>query len=423
MVELQIINRVLQTKDMSIIEDNQLDADYFPEYQEEFEYIINHYNEYKNVPDKNTFLSQFQDFDFIEVSESEEYLINTIKEEYLYCKSVPVVKQIAKLLKTDANLAVEYMINSMKDLQPNYDLGGVDIIQQANKRLEAYIDRRDNQDNWFFTTGFPELDDITHGIQRGEELVLIFARTNQGKSWVLEKMCTHIWEIGFNVGYISPEMGELSVGYRFDTLHKNFSNRDLMWGNDSLDEEAYKHYIEELKQKNNRFIVATPSDFGNKLTVTKIKKFIEKYKLDAIAIDGATYLEDERYKRGETEAQKLTHIGEDLMNLSRDIKIPILIVAQANRSGAIDKDSEDTPEVETVRGGDGLSINASMVISLKQGPDSVITLQVKKQRNGRVGDKISYQWNPDIGEFISENGSITSATRTKKKVVEKEDVF
>ena len=423
MVELQVLNQVLQTKDISIIENNQLTAEYFPEYSEEFEYIINHYIEYKNVPDKTTFLSQFNDFDFIEVTESEEYLIKTIREEYLFHKSVPIVKNIAKLLKTDSNEAVEYMIEAIKELQPNYDLGGVDIIQQAMKRYDAYIDRRDNQDNWFFTTGFPELDDITHGIQRGEELVLIFARTNQGKSWVLEKICTHIWEIGFNVGYISPEMGELSVGYRFDTLHKNFSNRDLMWGNDSLDEKQYKKYIEELKQRDNKFIVATPSDFGNKLTVTKIKKFVEKYKLDVVAIDGATYLEDERYKRGDTEAQKLTHIGEDLMNLSRDINIPILIVAQANRSGAIDKESEETPEVESVRGGDGLSINASMVISLKQGPDGVITLQIKKQRNGRVGDKISYQWNPDIGEFISENGSITSVTKPKKRVIEKEDLF
>ena len=423
MVELQILNTVLQTKDISIIENNQLDSEYFPEYSEEYKFIMDHYKEYKNVPDKTTFLSAFNDFEFIEVSESEEYLINKIREEYLYYKSVPIVQNIAKLLKTNSNEAVEYMIQSMKELQPNYDVGGVDIIQQAMKRYDAYIDRRDNQDNWFFTTGFPEIDDITHGLQRGEELVLIFARTNQGKSWVLEKICTHIWEIGFNVGFVSPEMGELSVGFRFDTLHKNFSNKDLMWGNDSLDEEAYKQYIEELKQRNNKFIVATPSDFGNRLTITKIRKFVEKHKLDVVAIDGATYLEDERYKRGDTEAQKLTHIGEDLMNLSRELNIPILIVAQANRSGAIDKESEDTPEVESVRGGDGLSINASLLISLKQGPDGVITLQIKKQRNGRVGDKVSYNWNPDIGEFISENGSITSTTRPKKKIQEKEDVF
>ena len=63
-----------------------------------------------------------------------------------------------------------------------------------------------------------------------------------------------------------------------------------------------------------------------------------------------------------------------------------------------------------------------MVISLKQVPDGVITLQIKKQRNGRVGDKISYQWNPDIGEFISENSTSVSKPKVKR-VIEKEDVF
>jgi len=419
MVALQIISRIIQTQDLSIVERNNLTVDYFPEYQDEFDFIISHYKEYGNVPDKLTFLSKFQDFEIVEVQESESYLVDTIREEYLYYKSVPVVQKVAELLKADSNAAAEYMIQAMKDLQPNYKIGGIDIIQQANERLVAYIDRRDNQDNWFFTTGFPELDDIMHGIQRTEELILIFARTNQGKSWVLEKMCTHVWEIGFNVGYISPEMGALSVGYRFDTLYKNFSNRDLIWGNDSLDEKQYKQYIEELKQRNNKFIVATPADFDNKVTATKLRQFIKQHKLDIIAIDGVTYLEDERYKRGDSEAQKLTHLGEDLWNITRDMNVPVLVVAQANRSGAIDKESEDTPEIESVRGGDGLSLNASKIISLKQGPDGVITMQVKKQRNGKVGDKMSYRWNPDIGEFIGSSNVI----REKKKIIEKEDVF
>lgn len=423
MVALQILSQVLQTQDISIIENNQLTADYFPEYQEEFEYIVNHYKEYGNVPDKLTFLSNFQDFEIVEVDESEQYLIDTIREENLYYRTVPVVQNIAKLMKTDSNEAVEYMLQAMKDLQPNYKLGGTDIIQQASQRLEAFIDKRDNQDNWFFTTGFPELDDVIHGINRAEELMVLFARVNQGKSWILEKICTHIWEIGFNVGYISPEMGELNIGYRFDTLHKNFNNKDLMWGNKEFDEKSYAEYIEELKKRNNKFIVATPLDFDNKITVTKLKHFIKQYKLDMIAIDGITYLSDERGKRNDNKTISLTNISEDLKTLNMELKVPILVVVQANRSGAIDKESDDLPELESIRDSDGIAHNATIVLAIKQGQDDTITLQVKKQRNGRVGDKISYQWNPNIGEFISENGTITTDRPKKKKVIEKEDVF
>ena len=426
MVGLQILNKVLQTHDYSIIEENQLTKDYFLEYEDEYTFIEEHYKQYGNVPDKATFVAKFPEFDFIDVTESDRYLLQTVREEYLYYKSVPVVQKIAQLLKTDANAAAEYMIQSMKELQPNYDLGGTDIIAEAQKRFDAFIERRDSQESWFFTTGFPELDEVIHGLQRGEELFVIFARTNQGKSWILEKICTHIWEIGFNVGYISPEMGELSIGYRFDTLYKNFNNSDLMWGNKDFDEKNYKEYIESLKTHKNKFMVATPNDFDKKITVSKLKKWVQQYKLDMIAIDGITYLSDERYKRGDNKTTSLTNISEDCMGLSLELGIPVAIVVQANRSGVTDKESEDTPELESIRDSDGISHNATKVLAVKQGNDGTLTLQVKKQRNGRVGDKVRYQWSPNIGEFIPLEGGIESTIRPKreaKKIVEKEDVF
>lgn len=427
MVALQILSKVIQTKDISIITDNQLDTEYFPEYTEEFDFIMSHYKEYGNVPDKATFLSHFNNFEFVIVDESDDYLIDTIREEYLYTQAVPVVQNIAKLLKTNSNSAVEYMFQSIKNLQPTYKMGGIDIIAQARKRYEEFINRRDNPEAWYFSTGFPELDELIHGLKRGEELFVLFARTNNGKSWVLEKICTHVWEIGFNVGYISPEMGDISVGFRFDTLYKNFSNTDLMWGNKEFDSDGYKEYIENLEKNKNKFIVATPSDtgFNNKITVTKLKNFIVQNKLDIIAIDGITYLSDERGKRGDNKTTTLTNISEDLMTLSTELGIPVLVVVQANRNGVVDKESDDTPELESIRDSDGISQNASTVISLKQSNDGVLTMQVKKKREGRVGDKVQYRWSPNIGEFISTGTpSITNAIHTPKKKIEtKEDVF
>lgn len=424
MVSLQILNVVLQSHDYSIIENNQLTEDYFIDYKDEYEYITEHYKTYGNVPDKTTFLTKFPEFDFIEVTETEHYLVDTIREENLYYRSVPIVQKIAELLKTDANAATEYMINSMKELQPNYGIRGTDIVAEANKRYDAFLDRRDNQDNWFFTSGFPELDEIIHGIQRREELFVIFARTNQGKSWILEKICTHVWEIGFKVGYISPEMGELSVGYRFDTLYRNFKNSDLMWGNKEFDVDEYKEYIDELKTKKG-FIVTTPSEMGNKITVSKLKNFVKQYHLDLLAIDGITYLSDERYKRGDNKTTSLTNISEDLVSLSMELGVPVLVVVQANRSGVVDKESDDTPELESIRDSDGISHNATKVLSIRQSNDGTLIMQVKKQRNGRVGDKVQYQWQPNIGEFIPLSGASIETRREqqKRKIETKEDVF
>ena len=86
MVALQIISKILATKDLSIIENNLLTEDYFVGYTDEYNYILSHNKEYGSVPDKATFLSKF-DIELVDVTESDRYLVDTIREEYLYYKS------------------------------------------------------------------------------------------------------------------------------------------------------------------------------------------------------------------------------------------------------------------------------------------------------------------------------------------------
>jgi replicative DNA helicase len=417
---LQILSKVLLTKNISIIEDNFLTEEYFPEYLDEYNYIMEHYRKYGNVPDKATFLSNFPDVELVEVTESDEYLVDTICEEWTFNKSVPVLKNAAKMMKTDANEAVRYMLQAVKDLQPKQSISAVDIVSQAMQRYNDYIERRDHKDEWTFTTGFPELDDLIHGIERVEELIVVFARINNGKSFVAEKICTHVWQLGFNIGYISPEMSPNSIGYRFDTLYKGFSNKGLMWANNTVDAEQYREYIEELSSRKNKFKVATPLDFDKKITVGKLKQWVEQNNLHMLAIDGITYLTDERGKRGDTKTATLTNISEDLMSLSIELKIPILVVVQANRSGVVqDTQEEDggTPDLENIKDSDGIAANASKVLSLRHTKEGVLKIGIKKQRFGPVGGHINYQWNPDIGEFkfIRTDDDIVQEEPTEKR--------
>lgn len=427
MVALQILNKILQTSDDSIIDDNMLTEEYFEECKEEFKFIREHKEKYGNVPDKETFLSKFPNFEFMEVGESDKYLVATIQEEYLYAQSVPVVQKVAELLQTDSNAAAEYLISQSKRLQPNYQIGGTDIVAGAEDRYEEYLSRKDKQKDWYFESGFPELDDIIHGIQRGEELFVIVARTNQGKSWVLAKMCTHVWQTGFNVGYLSPEMSASTIGFRFDTLSNKFSNKGLMCGADT---EEYQGYIDNLKTKQNKFMVATPADFDRKITVTKLRNWVKQYKLDMIAIDGITYISDERGARNDNKTTSLTNISEDLMSLSLELHIPVLVVVQANRSGVGSADEDGTPELESIRDSDGIAHNASKVISLKQKTDGVLEIGIKKQRFGKVGDRLNYLWNIDTGEFTylpnsgkSAKHSDRESNATKNKPKDSKNVF
>jgi replicative DNA helicase len=395
MITLQIINKVLQTGDIQLINKNALTEEYFVGYEAEFNFIIDHFNKYGNVPDKATFLSQFEEFNFIDVTETDKYLLDTLYEEHLYYKSVEVVQKVAELLKHNSNDAVEYLHSQLPNLQIAATSEGTDIISQADERYKIYLEKMNADNPWYITTGFEELDDILNGWAKGEELVVLFARTGQGKSWVLAKTLAHAWQIGNRVGYISPEMSPAKVGYRFDTLFKHFSNRNLVWGREEPD---YEKYIEELKKKENPFIVATPLDFQKKVTVTKLKHFIQSNKLDIIGIDGITYMTDERYKKGDNKTISLTNISEDLMALSIELGVPILVVVQSNRGGVKDEDSEGTPELENIRDSDGIAQNATKVIALRQ-TGAGLEFGIKKHRDGVNGGKLIYYWDIDKGQF------------------------
>ena len=410
MVSLQILNRVISTKDISIITDNNLTIDYFLEYEDEYSFIKEHFDNYKNVPDTETFINKFPDFELLEVNESDRYLVDAIREEYLYSKSVPVIKKAAELLKSDSNEASRYLQSELVNLTPNYTTPYVDIIH-SNSRVEMFEDKSNNKDKWFIPTGFEELDDIIYGWQCGEEFVVIFARTGIGKSWVLVKTVQHAWEIGKNVGYISPEMSADKIGYRFDTLNNHFSNMALVRGDKSkVSIDEYRQYNEKLAEHNNSILVSTPMDFNKQVTVGKLRTFVQANNLDMLAIDGITYMTDERYKRGDNKTTSLTNISEDLMALSCELKIPILVVVQSNRGGT----AKDTPDLEDIRDSDGIAHNATKVISLNQKEEALV-MKIKKNRDGKVGDKLTYLWDIDLGEFTWMPGDCDSATIERKE--------
>lgn len=392
MVEMQVLSKVLNNKDISLITNNNLTEDYFLNYVDEYNFILNHYARYGNVPDLETFLDKFPDFQVVKVSENDEYLITTIREEAQYAKTVPIINKVADLLQTNAYDAVDYLRSVLPTLDISKDNIGTNIIKNATDRYNEYLERA-NGNNRFLSTGFLELDEIVGGLNRGEEFVVIVARTGEGKTWVLLKMLEELWKNKLSVGLIEPEMSYNKIGYRFDTLNANISNTSLLRGNDNIN---YKPYIDRLNKNKTPFIVASPKDFDSNITVSKLKMFCETNNLDVLGVDGISYLRDERGKKSDNKTTSLTNISEDLMNLSISLGIPIICVVQSNRTGA---GTENAPELDSIRDSDGIAYNASMILAIKQ-KEPGIEIVVRKNRNGMRDGKVLYAWDIDKGKFI-----------------------
>ena len=85
MIEQSLLCKVLDAPDLEILHSNGVVEEMFLTCKDEIHFIIEHYNSYKQMPDKLTFLGRFKDFQMLEVTESYRLLSNiSFKEAYTY---------------------------------------------------------------------------------------------------------------------------------------------------------------------------------------------------------------------------------------------------------------------------------------------------------------------------------------------------
>ena len=215
--QLQILNKILKDKDFSLVELNNLTDKFFFNYPAEFNYIKNHYEKYQKVPDKVTFLDSFPNFDIIDVTEPDSYLLEQLYKDYNASFLASRFNKIRELVEADkTDEAVNYLLKSVDNLQQGSAVTCTDIFQDTS-RYDRYLDRVANHDKYYISTGFAELDAIIGGIDRENEDMVISARTGIGKTWTLLIMAAAAAKQGLNVGIYSGEMTTDKVGYRIDT--------------------------------------------------------------------------------------------------------------------------------------------------------------------------------------------------------------
>ena len=98
MIQEQVLNYILNTKDSSLIILNRLDDSFFPNYKNEWNYIVNHFNTYGVIPDKESFLNTFPDFDLINVSEPLQYLVDELYKEHQSNQLATTFNKVRKML-------------------------------------------------------------------------------------------------------------------------------------------------------------------------------------------------------------------------------------------------------------------------------------------------------------------------------------
>lgn len=397
-IELQVISKILTSKDESEVEKLcGYDLSYYSVFRPQIEFILDHRQKYKEIPDLFTFQSEFPDINLVSVSEPIEYLQEEMKKNKQHIILLETFNKIKDLGSGDVTEAWKYLsdqCNRVSNLDTTLPL---DVIQDSKKRSEQIIEFSKQAR---IPTGFKEIDKLMYGgLSTVEELLLIVARTNTGKSWVCTKMMESAQKNGFPSLYYSPEMQGSFLGTRFDTWRGHFQNNMLQQGKYSDD---YKKYIEDLsKQETSAYVIEDKDAEEGEINVQVLRNIVKQHNIKLLIIDGLSYMAD--VKKSDTDYTKYKNLCLDLFKLSKQFGCAIVVAMQANRETKESKDDkgEPFPNLYNIEGSDHPARIATQAFALRQVFDKhVLDIRLEKSRMANNQKPVlSYAWDVNTGNM------------------------
>lgn len=396
-IELQLISKILTSDNIDEVEALcAFDETYYSVFKRHIQFIFEHKQKYGDVPDVFTFQAQFPEVTLVQVSEPVAYLQSEMKKNKQHILLLETFNKLKDLGSGDVGDAWLYLSKQCDAASRLNDVQPMDIIKEAKTRSEQIVEYSKQSR---IPTGFDEIDKLMYGgLSTVEELVVILARTNTGKSWFCTKVMESAQKNGFPVAYYSPEMQAAFLATRFDTWRGHFQNSQLYRGN--YTEEYYK-YIQSLGKENTSAFVIEDKDMQDGVSVRRLEPFIRKHGIKLLIVDGISYMVDD--ERSDRDHEKYKHIASSLFSLSKKYGCAVLLVMQANRETKESKDDKGDPfpTMYNAEGSDHPARIATQVFSLRQIFDKhVLDIRLEKSRMANNQNPVlSYSWDVNTGNM------------------------
>ena len=397
-IELQVISKILTTESLPEIDELcSLDESYYSIFKPQIHFILEHREKYGEVPDLFTFQSQFPEIQLVKVSEPIAYLLSEMRLNKQHIILLETFNKLKDLGSGDTAAAWKYISAQCDRVAELEETKPLDLVKDAKQRADQVLEYSKQTR---IPTGFPEIDKLMYGgFSTIEELVLIIARTNTGKSWMCVKMMESAQKNGFPVAYYSPEMQASYLGTRFDTWREHFTNSELFQGKYT---DQYLKYISNLSESNtSAYIIENKDMEDDEVRVSNLRNFVRKHGIKLLIIDGLSYMTDDH--RSDTDYVKYKNICADLFKLSKRYGCAVVVAIQANRETRETKDDKGQPfpNLYNVEGSDHPARIATQAFALRQIFDKhVMDIRLEKSRNANNQKPIlSYAWDVNTGNM------------------------
>lgn len=406
--------------------------------------------------DSQTITNELINSNDLEVSGAPEYLIEladsilTFENIQTYLDIVLEQALLRRYLQTMEKISNEYYtqeITSVNDFVRDAqrqlsevseriktsDFQSSKVITDAlSKEFETLKSTNDDSAVTGTPTGFPRLNMLTHGFQKGEMIVLA-ARPGVGKTALSLNLAFNAAMRGVPVAYFSLEMPASMLFKRLISADSNVQFDSLLTGYGISQNVRLKlqQSCESLAQT--KIFIDDTSGIQLGDLVAKCRKLKKEYPdLGLIVVDYIGLVSTKLKVKNESRQLEVQMISQTLKKLALEINVPVLAVAQLNRnvesrggepqlsdlreSGSIEADADIVLMLHENKLGDS-SNNSKKSIFEKQdeavqqkqqeiaqrdgGPDTkIVNLLIVKNRSGKTG-KVPLLFRKDFCKFDS----------------------
>jgi len=234
------------------------------------------------------------------------------------------------------------------------------------------------------TTGFPKLDNILGGFQRGD-LILLASRPGVGKTTMsLDIARAAAKKEKLPVGVFSLEMSKEQLVDRLISSEAGVSLWKLRTG--KLSEEDFGKIQNALSVLSEMPIYI---DDANPSTILQIKAMSRRLQaekgLSLIVID---YLQLIQARNpDESMVQQITEISRGLKSLAKELNVPVLALSQLSRAVEYRRGDQRRPKLSDLRESGSLEQDADVVLFIYRPEikDPKTEIIIAKHRNGPIG--------------------------------------
>ncbi len=252
---------------------------------------------------------------------------------------------------------------ALEEIASQRTVGEFKKADTVSETVRAQIENQSARGNRGLTgvdTGYPRLNRITHGWQKGD-LVVIASRPSVGKTAFAINLALHATSYKDKpVAFFSCEMGADQIMKRLIALVGRIDSERIQTG-DLSERETIKINSAIATIKNLKLYIddtANPN-LGDLLAKAHKLKAAEP-DLAAIFIDYLNLIETGEHNKNDSRAQEVSQITRSLKELARNLHVPVIALAQLNRD--VEKNEGNVPSLSNLKESGSIEQDADLVL-------------------------------------------------------------